>query len=138
MSTDLREHRHLKRSDHAGFTLVELMIAISVLAVGVIALAGTAGLVTRQIGRSRIATIATQAGTRRLEQLKLAAVPSGGTAACASPTFTSSAAPSTSRGVTESWSVIGAGTMRTATVTVSYPRAGGTSTITLQTLIGCY
>jgi hypothetical protein len=34
--------------------------------------------------------------------------------------------------------VTNAGSIRTATVTVSYPRIGGTSTITLQTQIGCY
>lgn len=125
--------------DEAGFTLVELMIAIIVLAVGLIALAGTAGMVTRQIGRSRMATIATEVGTRRLEQLKLLAAPNGPTAACADPNFASNG-PVTERGVTESWTVVAGASpaMRTATVTVTYPRARGTSTITLQTQIGCY
>jgi hypothetical protein len=44
----------------------------------------------------------------------------------------------TSRGVTESWTVTNAGTLRTATVTVTYPRTGGIGTVTLQTEIGCY
>jgi hypothetical protein len=44
----------------------------------------------------------------------------------------------TSEGVTESWTVTTAGTVRTATVTVTYPRAGGSSTLTFQTFIGCY
>jgi prepilin-type N-terminal cleavage/methylation domain-containing protein len=128
----------VKQHNEAGFTMVELMIAVVVLVIGVVALAGTSAFVTRQIGRSRIATIATEVGTRRLEQLKLAAAPTGVTAACASAAFASSGAPITERGVTESWTVNTVGTMSTATVTVSYPRRGGTSTITLQTLIGCY
>ena len=126
-----------ERND-AGFTMVELMIAIVVLAIGVTALAGTSGFVTRQIGRSRLATIATEVGTRRLELLKLAAAPNGATAACASAGF-ANGGPVTAQGVTESWTVIAAGTLRTATVTVTYPRgAGGTSTQTFQTVIGCY
>ena len=128
----------MKQHNEAGFTMVELMIAVVVLVIGVVALAGTSAFVTRQIGRSRTATIATEVGTRRLEQLKLAAAPNGATAACASADFASSGAPITERGVTESWTVNTVGTMSTATVTVSYPRRGGTSTITLQTLIGCY
>jgi prepilin-type N-terminal cleavage/methylation domain-containing protein len=108
-----------ERND-AGFTMVELMIAVVVLAIGVTALAGTSGFVTRTIGRSRLATIATEVGTRRLELLA-----NGG--------------PVTAQGVTESWTVVAAGTLRTATVTVTYPRgAGGISTQTFQTVIGCY
>jgi prepilin-type N-terminal cleavage/methylation domain-containing protein len=122
----------------AGFTMVELMIAIVVLVIGVTALAGTSGFVTRQIGRSRLATIATETGTRRLELLKLAAAPNGATAACAAGSF-ANGGPVTAQGVTESWTVTNAGTLRTATVTVTYPRgAGGTSTQTFQTVIGCY
>jgi prepilin-type N-terminal cleavage/methylation domain-containing protein len=127
----------VKQPTEAGFTLVELMIAILVLTIGVMGLVGTSALVTRQINRSRIATIATEVGTRRLEQLKLAAVPNGAAAACASAGF-ANGGPVTARGVTESWTVTNAGSIRTATVTVSYPRIGGTSTITLQTQIGCY
>ena len=127
----------MKHGTEAGFTLVELMIAILVLVIGVMGLVGTSALVTRQINRSRMATIATEVGTRRLEQLKLAAVPNGATAACAAASF-ANGGPVTGRGVTESWTVTNAGTLRTATVAVTYPRVGGTSTITLQTVIGCY
>jgi type IV pilus assembly protein PilV len=125
------------QSNEGGFTLVELMIAILVLTIGVMGLVGTSTLVTRQINRSRIGTIATEVGTRRLERLKLAAAPNGATAACASASF-ANGGPITARGVTESWTVANAGITRTATVTVTYPRVGGTSTITLQTEIGCY
>lgn len=127
----------MKQSTQSGFTILEVMIAVVILGIGIIALVGTSGFVTRQIGKSRIMTIANEVATRRLEQLKLAAAPNGATAACAAASF-ASGGPVTSRGVTESWTVTNAGTLRTATVTVTYPRTNGTGTITLQTVIGCY
>jgi type II secretion system protein I len=127
----------VKQRSDGGFTIIEVLVAIVVLGIGVIALVGTSGLVTRQIGRSRVITIANEVATRRLEQLKLAAAPNGAAAACTSAGF-ANGGPVTSRGVTESWTVTNAGTLRTATVTVTYPRTGGIGTVTLQTEIGCY
>jgi prepilin-type N-terminal cleavage/methylation domain-containing protein len=124
--------------NQSGFTIVELMVAVLVLGLGITALVGSSALATRQIGRGRIVTIANEVATRRLEMLRLAARPIGGGAVCTQAGFASSASPVTSRGVTESWTIAGAGKERTATVTVSYPRQGGTSTITLSTIIGCY
>jgi len=127
----------VKQSTQSGFTILEVLVAVVVLGIGIIALVGTSGFVTRQIGKSRIMTIANEVATRRLEQLKLAAAPAGAAAACTSANF-ASGGPVTSRGVTETWNVTNAGTLRTATVTVTYPRTNGTGTITLQTSIGCY
>ncbi|HET8624763.1 MAG TPA: prepilin-type N-terminal cleavage/methylation domain-containing protein [Gemmatimonadales bacterium] len=128
----------MKQRTESGFTILEVMIAVVILGIGIIALVGTSVFVTRQIGKSRLMTIANEVATRRLEQLKLAAVPVGAAAACTSGNF-ASGGPVSSRGVTESWNVDNAGTLRTATVTVTYPRgAYGTGTITLQTEIGCY
>jgi type II secretion system protein I len=127
----------VKQRTEAGFTILEVLVAIVILGIGVIALVGTSGLVTRHVGRSRIVTIANEVATRRLEQLKLWAAPNGAAAACTSANF-ANGGPVTSRGVTESWTVTNAGTLRTATVTVTYPRSNGVGTITLQTMIGCY
>jgi type II secretion system protein I len=127
----------VKQRTETGFTILEVLIAIVILGIGVIALVGTSGLVTRHIGRSRVVTIANEVATRRLEDLKLAAAPNGAAAACTAASF-ANGGPVTSRGITESWTVTNAGTLRTATVTVIYPRTDGTGTITLQTVIGCY
>jgi prepilin-type N-terminal cleavage/methylation domain-containing protein len=58
----------VKQRSDGGFTIIEVLVAIVVLGIGVIALVGTSGLVTRQIGRSRVITIANEVATRRLEQ----------------------------------------------------------------------
>lgn len=123
--------------NESGFTIVELMVAVLVLGLGITALVGSSALATRQIGRGRIVTIANEVATQRLEMLRLAARPIGGGAPCTQAGFANGSSPAT-RGVTESWTITGANKERTATVTVSYPRQGGTSTITLSTIIGCY
>jgi prepilin-type N-terminal cleavage/methylation domain-containing protein len=126
--------------NQSGFTIVELMVAVLILGLGITALVGSSALATRQIGRGRIVTIANEVATRRLEMLRLAARPIGGGAVCTQAGFASSPSPVTSRGVTESWTITGVAPAkeRTAVVTVTYPRQGGTSTITLSTIIGCY
>jgi prepilin-type N-terminal cleavage/methylation domain-containing protein len=124
--------------DNSGFTLVELMVAVLVLGIGITALVGSSALATRQIGRGRIITIANEVATRRLERLRLAARPVGGGAPCTQASFAPSTSPVTTRGVTESWTITGAGAIRDVAVTVSYPVARGTSSFTLRTIIGCY
>lgn len=67
-----------------GFTLVEIMIAIVVLTVGVLAMVTTAALVTRMIARGQRAADASAFMQRRVERLR--AVASGQlTGACAAP-----------------------------------------------------
>lgn len=121
----------------AGFTIVELMVAVLVLGVGITALVGSSALVTRQIGRGRMMTLANEVATRRLEMLRLAARPVGTGAPCSQSSF-ASGGPNTTRGVTESWTVSGSGSTRTVTVTVSYRVKDGTASSTLRTVIGCY
>jgi prepilin-type N-terminal cleavage/methylation domain-containing protein len=53
-----------------GFTLVELMIAIVVLAFGLLGLAATAVLVTRMIARGHRAAVAATFAGQRLERLR--------------------------------------------------------------------
>ena len=56
-----------------GFTLTEVLVAVLVLAVGVVALASTSATVSRMIGLGKIETRAAQAASRRMETLRLAA-----------------------------------------------------------------
>lgn len=121
-----------------GFTIIEVLVAVLVLGIGITALVGSSALVTRQIGRGRILTIATEVANQRLENLRLLARPYNGAAACARAGFASSTAPDTVRSVIESWQVTGNGNSRTVTVAVSYPRQGGRSYDTLTTIVGCY
>src|SRR5215210_3110412 len=97
----------------AGFTLVEVLVAVVVLGIGIIAMAGTSGMVTRMIGRGKMATRAGQAATRKVEELRLAAYSTS--PHCTAGAF-ASGGPVDANGVTTSWVVAGG----TVTVTVSF------------------
>jgi Tfp pilus assembly protein PilV len=67
-----------------GFTIVEIVIAILVLTVGILALATTAALVTRMIARGQRSADASAFMARRVERIR--AIASGQLAgACAAP-----------------------------------------------------
>src|SRR3989442_13457529 len=51
----------------AGFTIVEVIVAILVLTIGLLALVTSAALVTRMIGRGQRSAVAAQYAQRRLE-----------------------------------------------------------------------
>lgn len=71
-------------TNQKGFTIVEIIIAILVLTVGVLALASTAALVTRMIGRGQRSADASAFMARRVERIR--AVASGQLAgACVLP-----------------------------------------------------
>lgn len=119
-----------------GFTLVEVLIAVVILAVGVLALASGAGLATRLVGRGRATTYASQIATDRLEYLRSLA---GATAVpCTHVKFINSAAPVVSNGVTTAWTIeVLSPTQRLAKVAVSYRTANGERKDTVSTVISC-
>ena len=96
----------------AGFTLVELMVAMMILAVGVLGLAATAGSVTRNMAGGKRNTIAANVAASRLERLR--------SARCS--TLTSGA--DTIRGIVSAWTVtpIPRGVAITETVTFRTPQ----------------
>jgi prepilin-type N-terminal cleavage/methylation domain-containing protein len=118
----------------AGVTLVEVIVAIVVLAVGVIALAGSSGMVTRMIGRGKAETHAAQAASRRMEMLR--ALAGSTTPRCSDPGFTSGG-PILSEGITESWVVSPTGNIRRVRVTVTYLTVRGVRSAVLETAIEC-
>ena len=122
------------RNDSSGFTLVEVMIAVVMLSVGVVALAGSSGMVTRMIGRGKIETRAAQAALRRAETLRLAAYST--TPRCTAGGF-ASGGPETADNVTENWVVAVAGNVATVQVTVTHAAGRGTHTDVLTTRIEC-
>jgi Tfp pilus assembly protein PilV len=129
----MRQHRP------AGFTIVEVLVAGLVLVAGVAVLAASSGLSTRMIGRGRMATVAVSVAQARLDRLRSAALSSP--VACAAGAgadgFASSPVPVATQGVTESWSVSGAGATRDLEAVVRYPVAGGERAETLRTRIPC-
>ncbi|HMC19626.1 MAG: hypothetical protein DMD25_12700 [Gemmatimonadetes bacterium] len=59
----------MKREE--GFTIVEVIVAILVLTIGLLALVTSAALVTRMIGRGQRSAVAAQYAQRRLEMLRV-------------------------------------------------------------------
>src|SRR5437868_2243939 len=83
-----------------GVTLVELLVAMSILSIGLMAIAGVSGSITRSLGESRSQTLAATAAAARFERI-------AGTQ-CSSLTL-SSPTTVTSRNVTENYVVIDEG-----------------------------
>jgi hypothetical protein len=117
-----------------GLTLVEVLVALVVLGVGILALTGSSSVVTRMIGRGGVETQAAMAASRRVETLRLAA---GSTMPrCTSPDFTSGG-PVWEDGLTHSWSVAPSGRVRRVRVTVTYLTVRGSRSAVLETGIEC-
>jgi prepilin-type N-terminal cleavage/methylation domain-containing protein len=116
----------------SGFTLIEVLVAVTILAVGVVAMAGSSAAVTRMIGRGKIDTRAAQLATQEAEALRLTAYST--TPRC---TNLANGGPVTTDRVTLSWTSVVTGTGRTVTVTASYNTSRGVRTQTLTTYIDC-
>lgn len=61
------------RTSEAGFTIIEVIIAIMVLTVGLLGLVTTAALVTRMIGQGQRSAVASTFAAQRMERLRTAA-----------------------------------------------------------------
>jgi prepilin-type N-terminal cleavage/methylation domain-containing protein len=110
----------VKRSD-AGFTLVEVLIAVMVLGIGITALVGSSAMTTRMISRGQMATRAAQVAQQRLETLRLQAYST-------TPHCTALANGNTTNNplkVNETWTVTANGTRRDLNVTVTWKAARG-------------
>jgi prepilin-type N-terminal cleavage/methylation domain-containing protein len=102
----------------AGFSLVEVLVAIVVLSVGMMMLAGGSLFVTRDLVRSRQATVASGLAQAQMDDLRARAAAT--VPRCLSAQFTSSVSPSTTSGVTISWVVPATGVNRVVRVITSY------------------
>jgi prepilin-type N-terminal cleavage/methylation domain-containing protein len=111
-----------------GLSLVEILIALTILGIGVMGLIGVGVAVNRMLGSGRWATEAAAIAERRLETLRAAAVDS---AACAS--LSGGSAPA-SAGLTETWIV----RARPSSVAVDVIVASASSgPDTISTLLSC-
>ena len=119
------------KSDTRGFTLIEIMIAVVILSVGVLGMVGAAGLSFRMIGQGKRNTQAAMVATQRLETLRQSALSTN-------PRCTALAGgTATTTGVTETWTVAGAGRSRRIRLIIRYATNRGTLTDTVNTVILC-
>lgn len=117
----------------SGFTLVEVPIALLILVVGVLALAGSAAMVSRLVGRGRHITTLAHTAAARMEWLRGRAWATS--PPCAVAEFGSGAAVSGRVG--ERWEVPPAGNVRPVTLALDRAEAGGVAHDTLRTAILC-
>lgn len=109
-----------------GFTLIEMIIAIIVMSIGIMGLAGTASYVAQQMGGGGAQTIAAALATQVSDSLasRRCSALVGGT--------------KTRRGVTITWAVSDSTRTKWVTEQVQYkPKRGPTKTINYVTVIQC-
>ena len=117
--------------DTRGLTLVEVLIAVVVLTVGVLAAASTGALITRALTEGRRTTAVALAAASRIETLRRVAQST-------SPRCAGLAGGSAVQGwILERWSVTPSNRVRLVVATISYrlPRSFRTDSIT--TIIAC-
>ena len=106
----------MSRRNRQGFTLIEVMLAVVMLTVGVMALASGSASVSRMIGRGRTDTMAADVLTSRADQLRRIA------ASTTPPCTALGNGNATTQGITEQWTLLGAagGVSRQVRLIVSY------------------
>jgi prepilin-type N-terminal cleavage/methylation domain-containing protein len=118
--------RFLALRARRGFTLIEMIIAVIVMSIGVMGLAGTAGYVATQMGGGNAQTLAAAMATRISDSLaarRCAAVVDGSV---------------TRRGVTMTWTVSDSVRTKWVAQQVQYrPRRGTTKTLAYVMVIQC-
>jgi type IV pilus assembly protein PilV len=117
------KQRNLK--SRRGFTILEVIVAIVILSMGILGLAGTAASVTRMVGSSDRYAQATALATQRFEIMR-------GTS-CA----TMGGGSSTQGRYTVAWTVADVTNGKQVTITVTAPSTRGTRTHTFTQIISC-
>jgi hypothetical protein len=118
----------------AGLTVVEALVALLVLSTGILALAGSAALTSRMIGRGALSTRVAFAAATRIERLRRIA---GSTVpGCTSPEWREGSAAGS--GLTESWEMLDpAGPVRRVRLVVHGAHPAGTSSDTTVAAFLC-
>ncbi|MDH3496306.1 MAG: prepilin-type N-terminal cleavage/methylation domain-containing protein [Gemmatimonadota bacterium] len=115
------------KNTRAGFTIVEVLVAVMVLTIGLLGLVTTAGLVTRMIGQGQRYTEASALANERFEVLRAQGCPAAATGA------------ETRGAYNISWRVAGlaGGKGRALEVIVRSPTTRGTRTDSFSTVHFC-
>ena len=120
------QRRRSARRARRGFTLIEMIIAIMVMSIGIMGLAGTASYVAMQMGGGNAQTVAAALATKVSDSLsarRCSALVSGS---------------QTKRGVSISWTVADSSRTRWVTEQVQYrPKRGPMKTLNYVTVIQC-
>ena len=118
----------------AGFTLSEVLVALTLLSVGLLLQAGAATLIIRLVDHGRDTARAGQVAADRLERLRLWSVAPG--APCGHPGLPAGG-PQTTSGVVEAWTVALAGAPFRADVQVTSLRGRRVTVDTVASALRC-
>jgi len=126
----------MKHSER-GLTLVEILVAIVILGIGLLILAGGSVAVTQNLTGSGLASVASARAQGKLDELR--SIGASTNPWCGSANFAGSAAPQTFGKITLSWTINpSSGAERIVRVITSYQLPGGrTRTDTLRGIVGC-
>jgi Tfp pilus assembly protein PilV len=123
----------MHHSFEPGFTLIKVAVAVVLLSLGILALAGGSATATRMIGRGRESTLAYGVAASRIEWLRQLA---GSTwPPCLHPQFATGNA--LTQGISEEWTVPATGTTRQITVALRNPLHRLASYDSVLTVIAC-
>ena len=126
MRTQRRMNQGRAAGKRAGFTLVELLVAMMVFAVGMLGLAATAGSVTRMMGGAKRQTIAATVAQSRIEKLR------------SSPCASIVSGSETVRGISNTWTVTAVSRGVNVRDSVSFPSSRNTRRSKVyQTTLSC-
>lgn len=119
-------------SDTRGFTLAEVMIALLILSVGLLAIAASSGSVYRMLGHGKLSTEVAHIVSTRMEILRRQA--NRTTPRC---TAVSSGTDTAQTNVVETWTVTGIGPSRNVTIVVTTPAGHGPARDTIFAMLDC-
>jgi prepilin-type N-terminal cleavage/methylation domain-containing protein len=122
--------------DRDGFTLVEVIVAIVILAIGSLMLAGGSLFVTRELVRTKGQTSAQALAQSKSDELRAWAASTS--PMCGNSNFVSSSTSTVSGPITLSWTVQTSGSQRTVRVFTTYKLGRNrTKTDTLTSFVAC-
>lgn len=121
------------RDSERGFTLVEVLVAVVILSVGLLAVAAGSALVFRMLGQGKRTTRVSAVMVQQMETLRRQAN-------ATDPRCTGLAAGTATPlpGYTSTWTVTTVGNTRQIRLIVQYPTTGGTDADTLFGVLECY
>ena len=116
-----------KRALRPGVTLVEMLVAVTMISIAALGLMGVSGSIASQQGAGMRHTIAAGVAQTRLDSLT--------SLSCASLAAGAATGTATTRGVSEKWTVVDGRNIKTITVQVKIPRR--ITPLTYETIVPC-
>jgi len=114
------------RGNRTGFTLVELIVAMLMLTIGLLGLAGVGAVVLKQMKGGTYQTIAASIAQSRFEQFE------------GDPCSSIASGSATVRGMTETWTAAALGNRaKTIRDTVTFAGTSGTKKVGIHTVVAC-